>query len=74
MYAPFIIDPKEPEANPPAVDKVLMISEWRMTDGQTYAAMPMGGMEPNYFTINGKSFPATETITVKKGDLRSACV
>ena len=69
LYAPFIIEPKEPEANPPAVDKTLMISEWRMTDGQTYAAMPMGGMEPNYFTINGKSFPATKTITVKKGDL-----
>ena len=69
LYAPFIIDPKEPEANPPAVDAPLMISEWRMTDGQTFAAMPMGGMEPNFFTINGKSFPATETITVKKGDL-----
>ena len=68
LYAPFIIDPQEPDANPPAVDKVLMISEWRMTDGQTFAAMPMQGMEPNYFTINGKSFPATETITVKKGE------
>jgi FtsP/CotA-like multicopper oxidase with cupredoxin domain len=35
LYAPFIIDPKEPEANPPAVDKVLMISESRMTDRLT---------------------------------------
>lgn len=69
LYAPFIIDPKEPEADLPDVDVTLMISEWRMTDGATYAAMPMSGMEPNYFTINGKSFPATETITVKKGDL-----
>ncbi len=68
LYAPFIIDPKEPEANPPAVDKVLMISEWLQKDGQTYAPMPMSGMEPNYFTINGKSFPATEQITVKKGE------
>lgn len=68
LYAPFIIDPKTPETNPPAVDETLMISEWRMIDGQTFAAMPMGGMEPNYFTINGKSFPATETITVKKGE------
>ena len=68
LYAPFIIDPKEPEANPPAVDKVLMISESLLKDGQTYAPMPMSGMEPNYFTINGKSFPATETITVKKGE------
>jgi FtsP/CotA-like multicopper oxidase with cupredoxin domain len=68
LYAPFIIEPQEPKANPPAVDKILMLSEWLVRDGLTYAAMPMSGMEPNYFTINGKSFPATETITVKKGD------
>jgi manganese oxidase len=68
LYAPFIIDPKEPEANPPAVDKVLMISESLVRGGQTFAAMPMTGMEPNFFTINGKSFPSTETITVKKGE------
>ena len=68
LYAPFIIDPKEPEANPPAVDKVLMISESLLKDGHTYAPMPMSGMEPNYFTINGKAFPSTETITVKKGE------
>jgi FtsP/CotA-like multicopper oxidase with cupredoxin domain len=69
LYAPFIIDPKEPEANPPAVDKTLMLSEWRIKDGNTYAAMPASGMEPNYFTINGKAFPSTEMITVKKGDV-----
>ncbi len=69
LYAPFIIDPKEPEVNPPAVDKVLMISESLMRGGQTFAPMPMSGMEPNFFTINGKAFPSTETITVKKGDL-----
>ena len=68
LYAPFIIDPKEAEANPPAVDKVLMISEWLVRGGQTFAAMPMSGMEPNYFTINGKAFPDTEMITVKKGE------
>lgn len=68
LYAPFIIDPLEPEADPPAVDEVLMISEWLFTGGQTFAAMPMSGMEPNYFTINGKAFPDTEMITVKKGE------
>ena len=68
LYAPFIIDPKKTEVNLPAVDTTLMISEWLMTGGQTFAAMPMSGMEPNYFTINGKSFPATEMITVKKGE------
>ena len=68
LYAPFIIDPKTPEANPPAVDVPLMLSEWLMRDEQTFATMPMSGMEPNFFTINGKAFPATEEITVKKGD------
>jgi FtsP/CotA-like multicopper oxidase with cupredoxin domain len=68
LYAPFIIDPLTSEADPPAVDKTLMISEWLMRGGQTFAAMPMSGMEPNFFTINGKSFPNTETITVKQGE------
>ena len=68
LYAPFIIDSKEAEANPPAVDKVLMISESLMRGGQTFAPMPMSGMEPNFFTINGKAFPSTETITVPKGE------
>ena len=69
LYAPFIIDPKESEAPKPDVDVDLMISEWLVKNGNTFAAMPMAGMEPNYFTINGKSFPETETINVKKGQL-----
>jgi len=68
LYAPFVIDPKLPEADPPDVDQVLMISEWLVRGGQTFAAMPMSGMEPNYFTINGKSFPSTPTITVTQGE------
>jgi FtsP/CotA-like multicopper oxidase with cupredoxin domain len=68
LYAPFIIDPKEPEADPPDIDKTLMISESLLRDGQTFAPMPMTGMEPNFFTINGKAFPATEEINVKKGE------
>jgi FtsP/CotA-like multicopper oxidase with cupredoxin domain len=68
LYAPFIIDPATPPADPPAVDASLMLSEWRIVDGQTYPAMPMAGAEPNYFTINGKAFPATETIKAKVGE------
>lgn len=67
LYAPLIIDPKTPVINPPDLDLTLMISEWLVKGELTYAAMPMAGMEPNYFTINGKAFPATETINVKKG-------
>ena len=68
LYAPFIIDPAQPEDPAPDVDVIMMLSEARVVDGQTYAAMPMAGAEPNYFLINGKSFPATETIPVKQGD------
>jgi FtsP/CotA-like multicopper oxidase with cupredoxin domain len=66
LYAPLIIDAQSP-ASLPDVDVTLMLSEWLVKDGYTYAAMPMAGMEPNYFTINGKAFPATETIEVKRG-------
>lgn len=70
LYAPFIIEPKDAPASPPAVDKVLMLSEVRIgPDGKTYPAMPMAGAEPNYFTINGKSFPDTEKIQVKRGEV-----
>jgi len=68
LYAPFIVDPKTSQANEPSVDVTWMLSEWRVgSDGQTYAAMPMAGAEPNYFTINGKSYPNTAPIEAKKG-------
>lgn len=67
LYAPFIIDPAQPEEPTPDVDVTLMFSEWRVINGQTYPAMPMAEAEPNYFTINGHAFPATETITVQRG-------
>lgn len=70
LYAPFIVDPKEPEAVRPAVDETLMLGEWTVgSDGETYPTMPMAGAEPNYFTINGKAFPETQSITVKVGDV-----
>jgi FtsP/CotA-like multicopper oxidase with cupredoxin domain len=69
LYGPLIVDPKEPQTDAPDVDVMWMLSEWRVgADGETYAAMLMAGAEPNYFTINGKSFPNTEPIVVKKGD------
>jgi len=68
LYAPIIVDPKGQAPQRPVVDQVWMLSEWRVgADGQTYPAMPMAGAEPNYFTINGKAFPETPVIEVKKG-------
>ena len=67
LYAPFIVDPKV-EKTPPDVDVSWILSEWRISaDGETYPAMPMMGMEPNYFTINGKSYPDIPMIEAKLG-------
>ncbi len=63
----FIIEPPGGLASKPDIDKVLMLNEWRVIGGQTYAAMPATGMDGNFFTINGKAFPQTETIEAKVG-------
>lgn len=69
LYAPLVIEPKESQSNA-VVDEMLMLSEWTIgADGETYPSMPMAGAEPNYFTINGKSFPETQSITVKVGEV-----
>src|SRR3989338_8431089 len=53
----FIIEPKGGLVPKPDINKVLMLNEWRVIAGQTYAAMPATGMDGNFFTINGKAFP-----------------
>lgn len=69
LYAPLVVDPAEPQTGTPDVDVMWMLSEWRVgPDGETYPAMPMAGGEPNYFTLNGKAYPDTEPIVVKKGE------
>jgi len=76
LYAPFIIDPAG--ADPLKVDKdvTLTIGNWMIGDGGgAMPGMDMGGddasmsMEYDYFTINGKSYPATEAIEVQQGQL-----
>ena len=75
LYAPFIIDPAG--GDPIRADKevTLTIGNWMV--GNAAGEMPgmdMGdaasmSMEYDYFTINGKSYPATEAIEVAQGQL-----
>lgn len=68
LYGAFIIDPQNPRNEPRYdVDRTLMLSGWivGMPDMDDAADMTMSY---NYWTINGKSFPDTEPIRVKKGD------
>lgn len=65
----FIIDPpaREPRYE---TEETIVVSEWTADpeSGRTRGVMEMEGMLPNFFTINGKSFPATEPIKVEAGE------
>ena len=63
----FVIEPKQPSRYD--VEKTVVIQEWNLnaSSGETRPAMEMDGMLPNFFTLNGKSYPATETVEIKRG-------
>jgi manganese oxidase len=65
----FIIDPPRTESGYEA-DETLVVSEWTAdsASGRTRGVMDMEGMLPNFFTINGKSFPDTEPVEVNAGE------
>ena len=75
LYAPFIIDPAGGDTIDADQEITLTIGNWMV--GNAVGEMPgmdMGddagmSMEYDYFTINGKSFPATEPIAVEEGQL-----
>ncbi len=66
LYGALII---EPRAHGAVYDKELDVElgEWVQRNGKTFPAMPMEGAMPNYFTINGKSYPATPVIHLRLG-------
>jgi FtsP/CotA-like multicopper oxidase with cupredoxin domain len=68
MYGVFIVDPKDrPPIREYDLEYTIQLQEWLSREGYTYPAMPMEGGMPNYFTINGKAYPDTETIHMKVG-------
>jgi len=71
MYGALIVDPKgqgKDAAYDYDLEMVVQLQEWLERDGYTYPAMTMEGALPNYFTINGKSYPETETINMEVGE------
>jgi len=69
LYGALIIDPaaRDPsvEAN---YDYAVLLQEWLKREGLTFPAMPMDGGQPNFFTINGRAYPATDTIFMRAGE------
>lgn len=69
LYGALIIEPAQPDPTLTAdVEYTIQLQEWLMREGLTYPAMPMEGAMPNYFTINGRSYPSTDTINMKVGE------
>ena len=68
LYGALIIRPRDASKEEKAdLEYVVQLQEWLNRDGLTYPAMLMEGGLPNYFTINGKAYPATETIHMRVG-------
>jgi FtsP/CotA-like multicopper oxidase with cupredoxin domain len=70
LYGALIIDPADPEDYPYEYDHelVVQLQELLEREGYSWPAMPMEGGMPNYFTINGKAYPQTETLRMRVGE------
>jgi manganese oxidase len=68
LYGALIVQPKDRTQAPRADQElVVQLQEWNEREGYTFPAMPMEGTLPNFFTINGKAYPATETVHLRAG-------
>jgi len=68
LYGALIIYPKDPSSIPAHdLEYTIELQEWLEREGYTYPAMLMEGALPNFFTINGKAYPSTDTIQMKVG-------
>ncbi len=69
LYGALIIDPAAPDPSLAADHEVdVLLQEWLLREGLTFPAMPMDGGQPNYFTINGRAYPATDTVRMRVGE------
>lgn len=67
LYGALIVDSPQTNATYDR-EYVIQIGEWRVVDGMTYPAMDLEGMKPNFFTLNGKAYPATERLAATVGE------
>ncbi|WDE06450.1 multicopper oxidase domain-containing protein [Thalassomonas viridans] len=71
MWGPMIIDPKEPAEVEKEVTKeaIMMFSGWNSEVAMEYGKGGHPTEKSDYFSINGKSFPITQPLRVKEGDV-----
>ena len=71
MWGPLIVDPETPLPIEKEVTKeyIMMFSSWVSQWANKPGQGGVPGDEPDFFTINGKAFPDTQPLRVKKGDV-----
>jgi FtsP/CotA-like multicopper oxidase with cupredoxin domain len=71
MWGPLIVDAKDPLPIEKTVTKevIMMLSSWESENALAYGEGSMPGEISDYFSVNAKSFPASQPIRVKKGDV-----
>jgi len=71
MWGPFIVDPKKPLPIEKKVTKeaIMMLSTWESASANKYGTGATPYDVEDYFSINGKSFPLTQPLRVKTGDI-----
>lgn len=68
LYGALIIDSKDAKDRIPAdLEYTVQLQEWLKREWLTYPAMIMEGGLPNFFTINGKAYPATDVVKMRVG-------
>jgi manganese oxidase len=71
MWGPLIVDPKDPPPVEKEVTKdyIMMFSSWASAWAKKpgYGGIP--GDVQDFFTINGKAYPDTQPLRIKKGDV-----
>jgi FtsP/CotA-like multicopper oxidase with cupredoxin domain len=71
MWGPLIVDPKNPSALEKTVTKdvIMMMNTWESTYGDLYGKGGAPADVADFFSVNAKSFPLSQPIRVKKGDV-----
>ena len=71
MWGPLIIDPKDPPPVEKEVTKdyIMTFSNWVSNWANKPGQGGIPGDEPDFFTLNGKAFPGTQPLRIKKGDV-----
>lgn len=71
MWGPLVVDAKHPLDIEKTVTKdvIMMMSSWESAHSAAYGEGSIPGEVSDYFSVNARSFPASQPIRVKKGDV-----